>query len=46
MDKANRENIKQTIVLGENEVEMNCYKLKDMNSGEEQMIRFVFNEIS
>ena len=42
MDKANRENIKQTIVLGENEVEMNRYKLKDMDSGEEQLVNFVF----
>lgn len=42
MDKANRENIKQTIVLGENEVEMNCYKLKDMDSGEEKLVNFVF----
>ena len=44
MDKANRENIKQTIVLGENEVEMNCYKLKDMDSGEEQLVNFVFKQ--
>ena len=44
MDRANRENIKQIIVIGQNEVEMNCYKLKDMDSGEEKMVSFVFNE--
>lgn len=42
MDKANRENIKKTIVLGENEVAMNCYKLKDMDTGKEQLVNFAF----
>lgn len=42
MDKANRENIKQIIVIGQNEVEINHYKLKDMDSGEEQLVNFVF----
>ncbi len=43
MDKANREKVKQTIVLGENEVEKNRYKMKDMASGEEQVVSFVFD---
>ena len=43
MDRANRENIKKVIVLGENEVETNSYKVKDMASGEEQVVKFVFD---
>ncbi|MGE7949280.1 His/Gly/Thr/Pro-type tRNA ligase C-terminal domain-containing protein [Lysinibacillus sp. NPDC093688] len=35
MDKANLEDIQKTIVLGENEVSANRYKMKDMNSGEQ-----------
>ena len=42
MDKANRENIKKTIVLGETEVSKDCYKVKDMDSGEEQQFSFEF----
>lgn len=42
MEKANRENIKKTIVLGGNEVAANRYKIKDMDSGEEQMLSFSF----
>ncbi|MFE3573157.1 histidine--tRNA ligase [Lysinibacillus sp. NPDC059133] len=44
MDKANREDIQKTIVLGENEVTANRYKMKDMNSGEEQLFNFVFDK--
>lgn len=44
MDKANRENIQKTIVLGENEVSANSYKMKDMHSGEEQLVNFVFDK--
>lgn len=44
MDKANREDIQKTIVLGENEVSANRYKMKDMNSGEEQLFSFVFDK--
>ena len=42
MDKANREKVKQTIVLGESEIETNSYRMKDMDSGEEQLVSFVF----
>lgn len=42
MDRANRENIQKTIVLGENEVSANCYKIKDMDSGVEQTFDFSF----
>ena len=43
MDRANREKIKRTIVLGESEVETNMYKMKEMDSGEEQIVQFVFD---
>lgn len=44
MDKANLEDIPKTIVLGEHEVSANRYKMKDMNSGEEQLFNFVFDK--
>lgn len=42
MNRANHENIQKVIVLGENEVFANMYKLKDMVSGEEQVFNFSF----
>lgn len=42
MERANRENIQKTIVLGENEVSANYYKIKDMDSGEERVFNFSF----
>ena len=44
MERANRENIQKTIVLGENEVFANIYKIKDMVSGEEQVFNFPFEQ--
>ncbi|MGN7476245.1 histidine--tRNA ligase [Solibacillus silvestris] len=43
MDKANRENIAQVIVLGEEEVHNNSVKLKDMKSGNVKEMEFTFN---
>ena len=42
MEKANRENTPKVIVLGENEVSQNMYKIKDMKSGEEEIVAFTF----
>ncbi|WP_339173028.1 histidine--tRNA ligase [Solibacillus sp. FSL R5-0691] len=36
MDKANRENIRNVIILGENEIQSGRYELKDMQTGEVQ----------
>lgn len=44
MDKANREDIQKTIVLGKNEVSANRFIMKDMYSGEEQIFNFVFDK--
>ena len=42
MEKANRENTPQVIVLGEDEVTQNMYKIKNMQSGKEEVIAFKF----
>lgn len=42
MEKANRENTPKVIVLGENEVTQNIYKIKNMQSGKEELIAFKF----
>ncbi len=42
MEKANRENTPKVIVLGDNEVNQNRYKIKDMKSGEEEIVAFIF----
>lgn len=42
MEKANRENYKQVIVLGENEVAANQYNVKNMATGEEETFKFTF----
>jgi len=43
LDKANKENIRNVIIIGENELENNQYKIKDMFSGEESVETFQFN---
>lgn len=43
MEKANRENTPKVIVLGDNEVNQNMYKIKDMKSGEEEIVAFIFS---
>jgi len=42
MEKANRENTPKVIVLGEDEVTQNMYKIKNMQSGKEEVIAFKF----
>lgn len=42
MDKANREGVPAVIVLGELEVEGNCYSIKSMVTGEETQVAFQF----
>lgn len=43
LDKANKEKIRYVIIIGENELENNQYKIKDMFSGEESVETFQFN---
>jgi len=42
MEKANRENTQKLIVLGEDEVTHNMYKIKEMQSGKEEFVAFEF----
>lgn len=41
MEKANRENIRKVIILGENEIQSGLYELKDMQTGEVEMFKIV-----
>jgi histidyl-tRNA synthetase len=43
LDKANKEKIRYVVIIGENELENNQYKIKDMISGEERVEPFLFN---
>lgn len=43
LDKANKENIRNVIIIGEDEVKNNRYKIKDMLTGEESVESFLFN---
>ncbi|MEE3952787.1 histidine--tRNA ligase [Peribacillus frigoritolerans] len=44
LDKANKENFRNVIIIGEDEVKNNQFKIKDMFSGEERIESFVFNK--
>lgn len=44
LDKANKENFRNVIIIGEDEVKNNQFKIKDMFSGEEKIESFVFNK--
>lgn len=44
LDKANKENFRNVIIIGEDEVKNNKFKIKDMFSGEERIESFVFNK--
>jgi histidyl-tRNA synthetase len=44
LDKANKENFRNVIIIGEDEVKNNQFKIKDMFSGEERTESFVFNK--
>ncbi|PPA68960.1 histidine--tRNA ligase [Jeotgalibacillus proteolyticus] len=43
LDKANKEDIRYVIIIGEDEVKNNRYKVKDMISGNERVESFLFN---
>ncbi|MEK4921231.1 histidine--tRNA ligase [Cytobacillus sp. FSL R5-0569] len=42
LERANKENIKKVIIIGENEVKNNKYNVKDMGTGEEVEVVFLF----
>ncbi|MBU9712286.1 histidine--tRNA ligase [Bacillus tamaricis] len=42
LDRANKENIRMVIIIGENEVKTNQYKVKDMVTGEERLESFQY----
>lgn len=44
LDKANKEKIRTVIIIGEDEVKNNQFKMKDMGSGEERYEDFVFKK--
>lgn len=43
LEKANKENIRNVIIIGMDEVNHNCIKIKDMNSGTETIEPFPFS---
>lgn len=42
LDKANKEGVKKVIIIGENEVDGNTYKVRDMETGEEWLEAFQY----
>jgi len=44
LDKANKEKIRNVIIIGEDEVRNNQYKIKDMQTGKERVETFFFNK--
>lgn len=44
LEKANKENFRNVIIIGEDEVKNNQFKIKDMFSGQERIESFVFNK--
>ncbi|MGE7603553.1 histidine--tRNA ligase [Peribacillus sp. NPDC097675] len=44
LDKANKEKFRNVIIIGEDEVKNNQFKIKDMFSGEERIESFIFNK--
>lgn len=43
LDKANKEKVQKVVIIGANEVANNQYKIKDMDTGEEEVVVFPFN---
>jgi len=43
LDKANKEGITNVIIIGENEVKDNAFNIKNMFTGEEEKVEFLFN---
>ncbi|MBM7583664.1 histidyl-tRNA synthetase [Bacillus pakistanensis] len=44
MDRANKESVRQVIIIGEEEVRKNQYKIKNMKTGEEEIVHFLFQK--
>lgn len=44
LDKANKEGIPNVIIIGENEVKDNAFKIKNMVTGKEEKVEFTFND--
>ena len=44
MNRANKENIPNVVIVGEKEIENGMYRWKDMRTGEEREERFLFSE--
>lgn len=44
LDKANKEKIRNVIIIGEEEIRNNQYKIKDMQTGQERVETFPFNK--
>ena len=42
LDKANKEGVKKVIILGDEEVAGNMYKVRDMKTGEEWIVNFEY----
>ena len=43
LDKANKQKVRSVVIVGQDEVERNQYKVKDMVTGEERAVVFQFN---
>jgi histidyl-tRNA synthetase len=44
MDRANKEGVRQVIIIGEEEVRNNQFKIKDMSTGDEEIVNFIFQD--
>ncbi|PLR74881.1 histidine--tRNA ligase [Bacillus sp. UMB0728] len=44
LEKANKDNIREVILLGAEEVSNNQYKIRDMKTGEEKIVKFDFSK--
>lgn len=42
LDKANKEGVENVIIIGENEVNNNMYKVKNMKTGKEEIVNFKY----
>jgi histidyl-tRNA synthetase len=45
LEKANKEKVLNVIIIGDDEVKNNQYKIKDMFTGEERIVRFQFRRL-
>lgn len=44
LEKANKEKIRYVIIIGENEVENNQFKIKDMFTGDEKIVSYQYRD--